>query len=102
VRLPPALAARATTQVLELLGAPPGRVLELGFAGIHATPLRLAGFEVDVLDDDPRALERAGAVVEAPAGRYDAVVAHADADLKGIDAARAILVGPDGTAYIEG
>ena len=46
MRLPPALAAKATEHVLEVLGGPPARVLELGFAGIHATPLRLAGFEV--------------------------------------------------------
>ncbi|HEY3541539.1 MAG TPA: hypothetical protein VGK79_03270 [Gaiellaceae bacterium] len=100
MRLPPALAAKATAQVLELLGEPPGRVLELGFAGIHAMPLRLAGFEVDVLDDDPRAIERAGPVVEAATGRYDAVVAPADAELTGIDAARVVLVGEDGTAYM--
>ena len=37
VRLPPALAASATPRILELLGQPPGRVLELGFAGIHAS-----------------------------------------------------------------
>jgi hypothetical protein len=35
-RLPPALAASATPRVLELLGEPAGRVLELGFAGIDA------------------------------------------------------------------
>ena len=101
MRLPPALAARATPQVLELLGEPPQRVLELGFSGIHAMPLRLAGFEVEVLDDDPRAVERAGAVVTAATGRYDAVVAPAGANLDGIDAARAILVGRDGTAYMQ-
>jgi hypothetical protein len=100
MRLPPALAARATTQVLALLGDPPGRVLELGFAGIHATPLRLAGFEVDVLDSDPRAVERAGPVVGAPTGRYDAVVAPEGADLTGIAAGRAILVDRSGTAYM--
>jgi hypothetical protein len=101
VRLPPALAAKATTGVLTLLGEPPARVLELGFAGIHAMPLRLAGFEVEVLDDDPRAVERAGPVVESASGRYDAVVAPAGADLERIDAARVILVGADGTAYMQ-
>jgi hypothetical protein len=101
VRLPPALAAKATTEVLRLLGDPPARVLEVGFAGIHATPLRLAGFDVDVLDDDPRALQRAGAVVEQPSGRYDAVVAPADADLARIDAGQTILVGADGSVYME-
>ena len=100
MRIPPALAAKATAQVLELLGAPPARVLELGFTGIHAMPLRLAGFDVEVLDDDPRALERAGAVVGAPTGRYDAVVAPAGADLSAVDAARVVLVGRDGAAYM--
>ena len=64
MRLPPALAASATPRILELLGEPPARVLELGFAGIHAVPLRLAGFEVVVVEPDPayreRARERAG------------------------------------------
>lgn len=101
LRLPPALAARATTHVLALLGEPPQRVLEVGFAGIHATPLRLAGFEVDVLDDDPRAVERAGAVVDAPVGSYDAVVAPAGIDLHGVEARRTILVGPAGAAYMQ-
>ena len=84
MRLPPALAARATQQVLELLGEPPGRVLELGFAGIHATPLRLAGFEVVVVEPDPahreHARQRAGAALDAaPAERFDVVVAPEDA-----------------------
>ena len=100
MRIPPGLAAKATAQVLDLLGEPPGRVLELGFAGIHALPLRLAGFEVEVLDDDPRAVERAGPVVETATGRYDAVVAPADAELTGIDAVRVVLVGEDGIAYM--
>jgi hypothetical protein len=86
--------------VLALLGEPPGRVLEVGFAGIHAAPLRLAGFEVDVLDDDPRAVERAGAVIAAPQGRYDAVVAPEDADLTGIEARRVLLVTRNGAAYM--
>ena len=101
MRLPPALAAKATPQILELLGEPPLRVLEVAFAGVHATPLRLAGFVVEVLDDDPRALERAGEVVHAPIGRYDAVVAPADADLRGIDAARIIRVDRTGAAFME-
>jgi hypothetical protein len=104
VRLPPALAAAVTPRVLELLGQPPGRVLELGFAGIHATPLRLAGFEVVVVEPDPaylaRARERAGdALAEPPAERFDAVVAPAAADLTGIDAGLVVLVGQDGTAW---
>jgi hypothetical protein len=74
-RIPPALAAKLTDEVLERLPPPPARVLEIGFAGIHAVPLRLAGYDVEVLDDDPRAGERAGEVVAAPTGVYDAVVA---------------------------
>ena len=100
-RLPPALAASATPRIIELLGPPPGRVLELGFGGIHAEPLRLAGFEVVVVEPDERhraqARERAGDVLAAPpAGRFDAVVAPAGTNLAGIDAARAILVNEDG------
>jgi hypothetical protein len=101
LKLPPALAAAATPRILELLGDPPARVLEVAFAGIHATPLRIAGFDVDVLDDDPRALERAGEVVHAPLGRYDAVVAPADADLRGIEAARIIRVDRAGAAFMQ-
>ena len=101
MKLPPALAAKATPRILELLGEPPQRVLEVAFAGIHATPLRLAGFDVEVLDDDPRALERAGVIVHVPSGRYDAVVAPADADLRGIDAARIIRVDRAGTAFMQ-
>lgn len=52
-RLPPALAASATPRILELLGDGPGRLLELGFAGIHARPLELSGWEVVVVDSDP-------------------------------------------------
>jgi hypothetical protein len=101
VKLPPALAAAATPLIIELLGEPPARVLEVAFAGIHATPLRLAGFDVEVLDDDPRALQRAGAVVHAPSGRYDAVVAPTDADLRGIEAARIIRVDHGGLAFMQ-
>ena len=105
-RLPPALAASATPRVLALLGDPPRTVLELGFAGIHAMPLRLAGFDVTVVEPDPahrgRARERAGEVLDAPPPgvRFDAVVAPADADLSGVDAARAILVDAGGDASI--
>ena len=102
VRLPPALAATATSRVLELLPPPPADVLEVGFAGIHAAPLRLAGYEVTVVEADPayraRAAERAGAVLEQiPRRRFDAVVAPADADLTDVDAARTLLVEADGT-----
>jgi hypothetical protein len=104
VRLPPALAARATSQILELLGDPPGRVLELGFAGIHAEPLRLAGFEVVVVEPDPahrdRARERAGAVLDTtPAESFDVVVAPDGTDLSGLAARSVILVGHDGSAW---
>ena len=103
-RLPPALAASATPQILEELGEPPARVLELGFAGIHATPLRLAGFEVVVVEPDTafrdRARERAGAVLsESPPTPFDAVVAPAGSDLTGITARTIVLVGQDGSVW---
>jgi hypothetical protein len=103
-RLPPALAASATPRILEELGEPPGRVLELGFAGIHATLLRLVGFEVIVVEPDPafrnRARERAGDVLaEPPATPFDAVVAPAGSDLAGITARTVVLVGQDGSVW---
>ena len=97
-RLPPALAAAATPRLLEVLGEPPGRVLELGFAGIHAIPLRLAGFDVVVVDGSRAARERAGEVLaEPPPGRFDVVIAPEGTDLRGIDADRRFIVGADGT-----
>ena len=51
--MPPALAATATPRIVDLLGEGPGRVLELGFAGIHAAPLGLAGWDVVVVEPDP-------------------------------------------------
>jgi len=100
-RLPPALAASATPRILELLGDGPGRVLELGFAGIHAAPLALAGWEVVVVEPDPafraRAEARAGTIAERPEGRFDAVVAPAGADLTEVDAARVLVVDRDGS-----
>jgi hypothetical protein len=101
-RIPPALAAAATPRILELLGDGPGRVLELGFAGIHARPLELSGWEVVVVDSDPRARERSDHVADAPEGRFDAVVAPSDADLAGIDAARIVLVDEHGVASMAG
>jgi hypothetical protein len=102
-RLPPALAASATPRILELLGDGPGRVLELGFAGIHAQPLELAGWEVIVVEPDrsqaARARERGAHLVERAEGRFDAVVAPGGADLSGIDAARILLLGPDGFVH---
>jgi hypothetical protein len=101
-RLPPALAASATPQILELLGDGPGRVLELGFAGIHARPLELAGWEVMVVEPDPAhaeaARQRGAEPVQQPEGRFDAVVATVGADLQGIDAARTVLVDERGIA----
>jgi hypothetical protein len=103
-RLPPALAAEATPRILELLGDPPGRVLDLGFAGIHAPPLRLAGFEVVVVEPDPeylaRAAERAGgALTKAPADTFDAVIAPHGADLAGVEARRVVFVRQDGSVW---
>jgi hypothetical protein len=104
VRLPPALAASATPRILELLGEPPGRVLELGFAGIHAVPLRLAGFEVVVVEPEPAyragARERAGEILDrAPAGSFDAVVAPEGADLAGVEARTVLRVRHDGSVW---
>jgi len=104
-RLPPALAAAATLRILELLGDSPGRVLELDFGGIHAQPLELAGWEVVVAEPDPaqaaRARERGARVVEHAEGHFDAVVTPSGTDLTGIDAARALLIEPDGSVREE-
>jgi hypothetical protein len=104
--LPPALAASATPQILELLGEPPGRVLELGFAGIHARPLELAGWDVVVVEPDPaqaeRARQRGANLVQRAEGRFDAVVAPADADLEGIVAVKIVLVDDRGVASMSG
>lgn len=100
-RLPPALAASATPRILELLGAGPGRVLELGFAGIHARPLELAGWEVVVVEPDPaqaeRARQRGARLADHADGRFDAVVAPAGWELGAVRAARALLVERDGS-----
>jgi hypothetical protein len=101
-RLPPALAASATPRILELLGDGPGRVLELGLAGIHARPLELAGWDVVVVERDPgqaaRARERGARVVERAEGRFDAVVAPRGADLAGITVEQIVLVDERGHA----
>jgi hypothetical protein len=101
-RIPPALAAAATPRILELLGNGPGRVLELGFAGIHARPLELAGWEVVVVEADParaeQARQREAHVVGRAEGRFDAVVAPSGTVLVGIDAAQVILVDERGRA----
>ena len=89
-RLPPALAATATAQILELLGDGPGRVLEL------------AGWEVVVVEPDPaqaeRARQRGAEPVGAPEGSFDAVVAPSDADLSGIRTGKIVLVDEHGVA----
>jgi hypothetical protein len=76
-------------------------VLELGFAGIHARPLELAGWEVVVVETDParaeQARQRGARVVEQPGVGFDAVVAPAGADLEGIEAARVLVVERDGS-----
>jgi hypothetical protein len=95
-RLPPALAASATPRILEALGQPPARVLELGFAGIHAPLLRLAGFEVVVVETDPHHRERAG---ELPTERFDAVVAPEGIDVTGIAARQVVTVRQDGSVW---
>ena len=101
--MPPALAATATPRILELLGDGPGRVLELGFAGIHAALLEFAGWDVVVVEPDPafraRAAARAGTVAERPEGRFDVAVAPADADLAGIDAGRVLVVERNGSVH---
>jgi len=105
-RLPPALAASATPQILELLGEPPGRLLELGFAGIHARPLELAGWEVVVVEPDPahaeHARQRGASLADRAEGHFDAVVAPAATSLEGIDAARIVLVDDRGVASMSG
>jgi hypothetical protein len=105
-RLPPALAATATPQILELLGDGPGRVLELGFAGIHARPLELAGWEVVVVEPDPAqaelARQRGAQPVDRLEGHFDSVVAPVGADLAGIDTAKVVLVDERGVASMSG
>ncbi|HJQ75584.1 MAG TPA: hypothetical protein VJ814_11885 [Gaiellaceae bacterium] len=79
-------------------------MLELGFAGIHAVPLELAGWDVVVVEPDPafraRAEARAGTVADEPTGTFDAVVAPAGADLENVQAARIVLVDEHGRASI--
>jgi hypothetical protein len=103
-RLPPALAASVTPKILELLGEPPGRVLELAFAGIHARPLELAGWEVVVVERHPfrveQARQRGAQTAERANGHFDAVIAPSGTDLSGIDAATIVLVDEHGVASI--
>jgi hypothetical protein len=105
-RLPPALAAAATPRILELLGDGPGRVLEVHFAGIHARPLELAGWEVVTVEPDPaqaeRARQRGATVTEQAQGGFDAVVAPVGSDLSGVQAAKIVLVDDRGVASMSG
>jgi len=116
-RLPPALAASATPRILELLGEPPASVLEIGFAGIHAVPLRLAGFDVTVVEPDPahpdRARERTGrdVLTAAPEQDFDFAVMPEPGTSGGqtsghgrerhVRARRVVIVHLDGTASLE-
>ena len=77
-------------------------MLELGFAGIHAVPLRLAGFDVTVVEPDAahraRARQRADEVFEAvPTGDWDAVIAPDGVEAP--PAQRVIRVGQDGSVW---
>ena len=81
----PARIALATERIAAEVGSGPGRLLELGSAGIHASALALLGWTVVVAEDDPDALLRAreradGAVTVIPAtdlddASFDVVVA---------------------------
>jgi len=107
LRLPPALAAAATPRILELLGDPPARVLELGFAGIHARPLELAGFDVVVVEPDPaflaRARERSDHVAAGVEGDFDAAIVPAGAESEAAPwSARLLVVHPDGSVTERG
>ena len=79
-------------------------MLELGFAGIHAHPLELAGWDVVVVEADParaeQARQREALVVDRAIGHFDAVVAPSDAGLTGIDAAKVVLVDEHGQASV--
>ena len=81
-------------------------MLELGFAGIHARPLELAGWEVVVVEADParaeQARQRGARVVGRAEGRFDAVVAPSGVDLAGTDAAKIVLVDERGRASMAG
>lgn len=81
---PPASSALATERLAEQVGGGPGRLLEVGSAGIHAPAFALLGWEVVVAEESPerlaRARERAGHVAEVVpladvADPFDVVVA---------------------------
>jgi hypothetical protein len=80
------------------------RVLEVGFAGIHARPLELAGWEVVAVEPDPafhdRARERSSRLTDAPKGRFHAAVVPAGTDPSEIDATHVLVVERDGSVSV--
>ena len=81
----PARIAADSERLLDEVGPGPGRLLELGTAGIHAPVFALAGWEVVVAEDSPSALERAreraGHLADVVArdevtGTFDVVLDH--------------------------
>src|SRR5438552_2125582 len=55
----PALSALATERIAAEVGEGPGRLLEMGTAGIYAPVLALLGWTVTVAEERPEALARA-------------------------------------------
>ena len=86
----PALSAVATERLVEEVGAGPGRLLELGSAGIHAAAFALAGWTVVVAESSRRGLARAREradgfaqvvpVSELDDGSFDVVVGGRDGE----------------------
>ena len=71
-----------TDKIVRLLGAPPGRVLDVGCGtGRVAVELAGRGFSVDALDLEPQVVEQAGAL----ATRCGASVRFFAADFQGVD-----------------
>lgn len=86
---PPAAAALATERIADEVGEGPGRLLEVGSAGIHAPALALLGWDVTVAEASPAALERAreraGHLADVVPlaevrGEFDVVVAAEESD----------------------
>ena len=82
-------------------------MLELGFAGIQAVPLRIAGFEVTVVEPDPKARDRAQARAgdpvysEIPRRLYQAVIAPEGTNLADVQAERRLTLKADGTIVVD-
>jgi hypothetical protein len=74
----PARAALATERITAEAGPGPGRLLELGSAGIHARALALLGWTVVVAEDDPAALARAPERADGAATTAAAICARED------------------------